>query len=366
MATFRALLQEELKKRTGELQPAAKAADPFDPGHDFAQAERWVVNLHRSFQDLARLVAERPPKDHICVVSGAWGSGKTLLVRLFHDAASKDKSVGGAIADAAEILRFTEDEGSPFEDRVIEWKSLHTAQRLQYLIIDGSPWAQVVAGRLRQLSASFPNDPPAVMHVMDFIALRDLEAQQNIRNRLHVVRIPPYRDADLLDLWRLHFASITIDEASLAAVAQRALGNPRLLLIMGGLIAKELRERHVTAATSKLLNHVWTSHGFEAGLKIRNGETVERRGPDLKQNTRLSVLLRVAQRSTGRPDSAGGITATELAREQQLDRSLCSYHLSQLEKDGLAFSYRQGAQVNYATWGPVRVALENFVVMSYD
>lgn len=367
MATFRALFQEELKKRTGDAAPSARTPDPFDPGKDLSQAEAWVVNLHRSFQDLTRLVAEQPPNDQICIVAGAWGSGKTLLLRLFHDAASKDKGLGGVIANASDILHFSDEQGSALEDHVIEWQRRHEANRMQYLLIDGSPWVQVLSGRLRQLATSFPAKPPVVVHAMDFISLSDLEeAQPNVRSRLRVVRIPPYRESDLIDLWRLHFHHVTLTEDLQHQLAKHALGNPRLLLLMGMLVTRELREKHASEATPRVLQHVWTKYGFEAGLKIRNGEMVERRGHDLKQQTRLHILLRVAQRSTGHEGAPGGITATELSRDHQLDRSLCSYHLSQLEKDGLAFSYRQGAQVNYATWGAVRVALENYVVMPYD
>lgn len=353
-ATFTSLLNEELEKATlgHEVERPLVGAPWMEMEPKLENPDRWVVDLYEPFRQVARGLAEgRNQAGQEIVLAGAHGSGKSLLLALVHHIAEVNENLSGILEPGVSLLGDEQEGEQRIERLSVEWRRRRLKNNLHYLIVDDAPWTQVIAGRINQLRLLFQGQPPTMVYGLSLFALEEIRwAYAEGEKRFRIVRIPPYDGRDLRDLWHLHFSNIEIPDNLLDDIVEHALGNPGLLLHQGQAIADELRNLGQQAVSEHLLERLWERAGYQKALRIRREKSL--------RGNQLQILARIC--------AAGGATATQLSKQYDLDRSLCSYHLSQLKKEDLLMTTRRGPEVFYEALLPVRVSVETFEVGGYD
>lgn len=355
-SSFAEMLREEVGRSeavdTVELQQEPLSLPTLEDR--VADPARWIVNLDEEFRELARsMVDGRAGADSPTVLAGATGSGKTLLLGLADHLAEDVDDLTGERYSAGDLLDYVDDDAD--EVQVIEeligvWQERRDEGDLDYLLIDDTKWFHLSRGRLRQLGRALRSSPPALIFAMDFLDYHELVGHDgSIRKKWNLVTIPPYQNRELEDLWNRHADNRWLDETSLNNVLEHSIGNPDLLLTQFEEVARASNRKG--GMGSKFLKTMWDRDGYDTALKIRQD------GIEVK-DTKRRILAAICRQQ--------GATATELSGSLDLERSLCSYHLSDLSKQGLLKRQQEGPKAVYYAPKPVERAVEMFVVMGYE
>jgi DNA-binding transcriptional ArsR family regulator len=190
------------------------------------------------------------------------------------------------------------------------------------------------------------------VYSLDWFAFDELRRTfKGVDQRFVVVYIHPYSKEDLHDLWTTYHANVAAEENVLQEAIRHAFGNPHLLHELAQVVHAENARLGNQTASERSVKRILDREGFSTARKLADDYSLD--------GTQHRILVKVCQH--------GPVTATQLAREYDLDRSLCSYHLSQLKKAGLVHALRRGGpQVFYEAVTPVKVVVETHGVAGYE
>lgn len=366
--SFAERLRREVERSPDSRSEAGKALE-IDPFHDTHLEEKvrdpdaWVVNLDEPFSTLGQKMSSGlGHTGELVLLLGARGSGKTLLLDVLHRLAQDSTELDGTRVDAPELLE-EEKEGLQRIERLFpEWRSRRAENTLHYLLVDNVRWSWLLRGRLHQLTRAFGESPPTLVFAMNFFQAWELWSRNRaVYKKAERIHIHPYPRRHLQSLWATYFDEIGLDEDLVHEVIEHSLGNPRLLLRQGLDLTEKSKDQEITI---DYLRTYWRNEGYRKALELKTGEHFRFRGSGSPNDsnemaTREKVLIRACE-------GTRGATATDMARDSGMERSLCSYHLGKLQEEGWLDRDRDGPRVRYIPPAPIRVPVENHLVMGYE